>query len=87
MVPDSALSGGPASTAADIPETRFHDLRHTCAALLIELGCNPKQIQDRLGHASIRTTLDRYGHLFDGHDQELLERLDDHFRGGESADG
>lgn len=55
---------------------RFHDLRHTCAAILIGQGWNPKQIQDRLGHATIRTTLDRYGHLFEGHDAELLERLD-----------
>jgi integrase len=55
---------------------RFHDLRHTCAAILIGQGWNPKQIQTRLRHASIRTTLDRYGHVFDGHDTELLERLD-----------
>jgi integrase len=55
---------------------RFHDLRHTCAAILIRQGWSPKAIQDRLGHASIRTTLDRYGHLFEGHDSELLERLE-----------
>ena len=43
---------------------RFHDLRHTCASLLIAAGAHPKLIQARLGHASITTTLDRYGHLF-----------------------
>jgi integrase len=67
----------PAARAAGMPEgLRFHDLRHSCAAILTGQGWNPKQIQSRLGHASIRTTLDRYGHLFEGHDSELLEGLD-----------
>jgi integrase len=43
---------------------------------LITEGWYAKQIQDRLGHASILTTPDRYCHLFEGHDAELLERLD-----------
>ncbi|PYM72943.1 MAG: hypothetical protein DME10_11450 [Candidatus Rokuibacteriota bacterium] len=38
---------------------RLHDLRHTYASLLIA----PKYIQVQMGHASIQTTLDRYGHL------------------------
>ncbi len=71
----------PATRQAGLPEgVRFHDLRHTCAAILIDQGWNPKQIQERLGHASIRTTLDRYGHLFDGHDAALLEGLDNSYR-------
>ncbi|CAN5743072.1 site-specific integrase [soil metagenome] len=65
-----------AVAATDLEGLRFHDLRHTCAAILIGQGWGAKQIQDRLGHASIRTTLDRYGHLFEGHDDELLDRLD-----------
>lgn len=44
----------PATARTGLAGLRFHDLRHTCAALFIELGWNPKQIQDRLGHASIR---------------------------------
>jgi integrase len=63
--------------ASKMPEgLRFHDLRHSCAAILISQGWSAKQIQERLGHASIRTTLDRYGHLFEGYDEDLLERLD-----------
>jgi integrase len=42
---------------------RFHDLRHTYASLLIAQGAHPKYIQAQFGHASIQTTLDRYGHL------------------------
>ncbi len=42
---------------------RFHDLRHTNVALRLEQGQNIKYIQNQLGHASIQTTIDRYGHL------------------------
>ena len=55
---------------------RFHDLRHTHAALLIAEGTHPKVIQERLGHASIRTTLDTYGHLFEGLDEAAADSLD-----------
>lgn len=48
---------------AGLPEMRFHDLRHTHASLLIAAGVHPKAIQARLGHASITTTLNTYGHL------------------------
>jgi integrase len=48
-----------------VPEDlRFHDLRHTCAALLIAQGRHMEEVKDHLGHASIRTTSDVYGHLF-----------------------
>jgi hypothetical protein len=48
-----------------IPEgLRFHDLRHTCAAVLIANGCHMEEIKDHLGHSSIRVTSDRYGRLF-----------------------
>lgn len=55
---------------------RFHDLRHTHVALLIAQGEHPKTIQARLGHASIATTLDTYGHLFEGLDEAAADRLD-----------
>ncbi len=48
---------------------RFHDLRHTHVAMLISRGEHPKVIQTRLGHSSIKVTLDRYGHLFEGLDE------------------
>ena len=55
---------------------RFHDLRHTHAAMLIAQGEHPKVIQARLGHSSIQVTLDTYGHLFEGLDEAAAERLD-----------
>jgi integrase len=55
---------------------RFHDLRHTCAALSIAAGAHPKLISARLGHSSIQITLDRYGHLFPSMEEALAEALD-----------
>ena len=49
---------------------------HSHAALLIAQGEHPKVIQERLGHASIKTTLDTYGHLLDGLDETAAERLE-----------
>ena len=67
----------PALKEARLPiQLRIHDLRHTCAALLIERHAHPKEIQAHLGHASITTTLDRYGHLFPERLQELGDELD-----------
>lgn len=43
---------------------RLHDLRHSLVALLIDHGEEYHTIKKRLGHASIRTTIDVYGHLF-----------------------
>ena len=65
-----------AALPADKHGVRFHDLRHTCAALLIGAGAHPKAIQDRLGHQNITMTLDRYGHLLPGLGDALADALD-----------
>ncbi len=76
----------PAISTAGLPEgLRLHDLRHTCAALLIELGAHPKAIQERLGHSSITVTIDVYGHLFPSIDEALTAQLDDRLRGAQQA--
>lgn len=56
---------------------RIHDLRHTAAALMIQAGYPPKMLQEILGHASITTTLDLYGHLYPGDMDKYADRLDD----------
>ncbi|MCM3110635.1 tyrosine-type recombinase/integrase [Lederbergia lenta] len=48
-----------------VPKIRFHDLRHTHATLCLEAGMSIKEVQDRLGHASIKTTGDVYAHVTD----------------------
>ena len=44
-------------------KTRFHDLRHTCAMVLLSEGVNPKFVQELLGHADIKMTLGTYSHF------------------------
>jgi len=56
--------------------TRFHDLRHTHVALCISKGVNFKSIQTRLGHSSIRVTMDRYGHLLESLRDQDMASLD-----------
>jgi integrase len=51
---------------AGLPDMRFHDLRHTCATLLLERGIHAKIVQELLGHATISVTLDTYSHVLPG---------------------
>ena len=48
---------------AGLRHMRFHDLRHTCATLLLSRGVHPKFVQELLGHATIAITLDTYSHV------------------------
>jgi integrase len=48
---------------AGLPDIRLHDLRHTCATLLLTRGVHPKFVQELLGHATIAITLDTYRHV------------------------
>ena len=48
---------------AGLPQVRFHDLRHTCATLLLSRNVNPKIVSEMLGHSSIAITLDTYSHV------------------------
>jgi integrase len=51
-----------AVAATTLPRIRLHDLRHTCATLLLAAGVHAKVVQERLGHATISQTLDIYSH-------------------------
>ena len=55
---------------------RFHDLRHTHATWLLEDGFHPKVVSERLGHSSIRITLDTYSHVITGIQKETMKKLD-----------
>lgn len=63
----------PAAERAGVPWARFHTLRHTCAALLIDAGASSLRLQRWMGHHSAAFTLDNYGHLING---ELGPSLD-----------
>lgn len=62
---------------AGVKEIRLHDLRHSHASLLIELGYSPLLIAERLGHEKIETTLQTYAHLYPNKQSELAAYLDD----------
>lgn len=66
---------------------RFHDLRHTAASLSIAAGAHPKLVQQRLGHASITITMDRYGHLLPSLEEALSAQLDATYEAAEAAPG
>jgi integrase len=59
-----------------VPHIRFHDLRHTSATLMLANGEHPKIVQERLGHANIEITLDRYSHVSQDMQREAASRLD-----------
>ncbi len=58
-----------------IPCATFHDLRHSHAAMLIRLGFQPKIIAERLGHSSIKMTMDTYGYLMPGMQDLVADAL------------
>jgi integrase len=64
------------SKAGVSDQLRLHDLRHTAAALMIQAEYPPKMLQEIMGHASITTTLDLYGHLYPGDMDRYADRLD-----------
>ena len=65
---------------APMPLATYHDLRHTHAAMLIRMGVQPKVIQERLGHASIKMTMDLYGYLMPGLQESVADALDADFQ-------
>lgn len=58
------------------PRTRFHDLRHTAAALMIAEGAHLLAVKERLGHSTVQITADRNGHLFPSLEEALTGRLE-----------
>ena len=57
-----ARSFKPLLKRAGLPDIRFHDLRHTCATLLLSEGVLVKVVQEILGHSSVSVTMDVYSH-------------------------
>jgi integrase len=64
---------------------RFHDLRHTCASLLISNGEQPLAVSRQLGHSSIAITMDRYSHLYPEDQDRLAETLEEVFQRVQAA--
>lgn len=63
---------------ASLPaDTRFHDLRHTCATLLLSRNVNPKIVSEMLGHANIAITLDTYSHVLPDMQEKAARALEE----------
>ena len=67
----------PLLKAAGLPPIRWHDLRHTCATLLLARNVNPKLVQHLLGHVSITMTLDRYSHWIPSMGRHAADGMDE----------
>jgi integrase len=62
---------------AGLPQVRFHDLRHTCATLLLSKNVNPKVVSEMLGHATIAITLDTYSHVLPTMQESAAKAMED----------
>jgi integrase len=76
-----SLTGGPflrlLKRAGPPKKTRFHDLRHACATLLLSRSVHPRIVQELLGHATISITLDTYSHVLPGMGDQAADAMDD----------
>jgi integrase len=70
-------SFAPLLKRARLPQIRFHDLRHTCATLLLSRNVHPKFVQELLGHANIAITLDTYSHVIPGMGNQTAKAMED----------
>jgi integrase len=61
---------------AKLSPITLHECRHTYASLMIASGVNAKSLSTYMGHSNISITLDRYGHLFSGNENEAAALLD-----------
>ena len=59
-----------------VKRIRVHDIRHSHASLLVEMGFSPLLIAERLGHERVQTTMDTYSHLYPNKQSEVADQLD-----------
>ncbi|MEO3766216.1 site-specific integrase [Streptomyces sp. B8F3] len=71
---------------AKVRRVRVHDLRHTCASMLLAQGVDARTLMETLGHSAITMTLDLYAHVMDTTLQEAANRMDDALGEDESGD-
>jgi integrase len=64
-------------TKAGLPQRRFHDLRHSCATLLLVQGVSPRVVMDVLGHSQIALTMNTYSHVIPELRRQAADRMED----------
>lgn len=60
-----------------VKKIRIHDLRHSHASMLIDIGCSPLLLKERLGHENIQTTLQTYSHLYPDKQGEIVSQIEE----------
>ena len=63
--------------ATGVKKIRIHDIRHSHASLLVEMGYSPLLIAERLGHERVQTTMETYSHLYPNKQGEVAQKLDE----------
>jgi len=64
-----------------LPTLRFHDLRHSCASLLMAQGVHPRVVMEILGHSTITLTMNTYSHVLPSAQRDAAALLDNLFSG------
>jgi integrase len=62
---------------AGLQQRRFHDLRHSCATLLLVQGVSPRIVMDVLGHSQIGLTMNTYSHVIPDLRRDAADRMQD----------
>ncbi|MCC7193972.1 MAG: site-specific integrase [Gemmatimonadaceae bacterium] len=62
--------------AHGLPKLRFHDLRHTCATLLLAQGVHPRVVMEILGHSQFSLTMDTYSHVIPALQRDAADRME-----------
>ena len=66
----------------EVRRIRFHDLRHTCASLLLAQGVSPRVVMDVLGHSQLSITMDLYSHVMPSALRDAADAMDRALSGG-----
>lgn len=77
---------GRACNKSGVKRIRIHDIRHSHASYLINLGCAPLLISERLGHEKVQTTLSTYSHLYPNKHQEVVNMMQAQHKSEEISD-
>ena len=71
---------------AGVRTIRLHDLRHTCATLLLARGVSPRVVMDILGHSQIAVTMNIYGHVIPAMQDQAAGQIDAALRDEDDQD-
>ena len=63
-------------TTAKLPDMRLHDLRHSCATLMLAQGVSPRVVMETLGHSQVSLTLNTYSHVLPALQEDAAAKMD-----------